>query len=177
MLARAIRIAVFVLVPFAVTTASLARAGDDAPPPAEPKALATLKRLAGTWQGSAKMGDKTVPVTIVYETTAGGSAVLERLFPGTPHEMISVYTADGDGVSMTHYCALGNHPKMTLRKADARGLSFELAGAEGLRSAAEPHMHAMAVALPDGEHLRETWTSFDNGHLKEQKVFDLTRKK
>lgn len=164
---------------FGAGGASLALAGDHplAAAPPEPKALAALKKLVGTWQGTAKMGDRTMPVTIVYESTAAGSAVLERLFPGTPHEMISVYSADGDSVAMTHYCALGNHPKMTLRKSDARGLSFELAGTEGLRAAGEPHMHAMSVSWTDGDHLRESWTSFDKGQPKEEKIFDLTRRK
>src|SRR5262252_7077945 len=103
-----------VLLAMSLAIAVVARASAAPAPPAEAKALEPLKKLAGTWQGNAKMGDKTMAVTIVYELTAGGSAVLERLFPGTPHEMISVYTSDGDGVAMTHYCALGNHPKMTL---------------------------------------------------------------
>jgi hypothetical protein len=160
-----------------VLSGSVARAGD-APPsarPPEPEALQALKKLAGTWQGSAKMGDKMVPVTIVYEATAGGSAVLERLFPGTPHEMVSVYTADGGGVAMTHYCTLGNHPKMVLKKADTHALSFELTGTDGLRSAAEPHMHAMTISFVDGDHIRETWTSFAGGKPKEDKLFELAR--
>ena len=147
---------------------------------AESSPLAAIKKLAGTWQGGAKMhdatGDKMVPVTIVYEPTAGGSAVLERLFPGTPHEMISVYAADGDGVAMTHYCSMGNHPKMTLKRADARTLTFELDGNEGLRSPSEAHMHAVTIAWTDADHLRETWTSYDKGQPKDQKVFELTRK-
>ena len=78
---------------------------------------------------------------------------------------------------MTHYCALGNHPKMTLKKADAHSLSFEATSGEGLRSPSEMHMHAMSVAWTDGDHIRETWTSFDQGKPKDEKVFDLTRKK
>jgi hypothetical protein len=168
MLMRHIR---FALVPLlALYVSSVADAADSKP-------LAAIKKLAGTWQGNAKMGDKMVPVTIVYEPTAGGSAVLERLFPDTPHEMISVYTADGDGVAMTHYCAMGNHPKMTLRKADANTLTFELHGSEGLRSPSEAHMHAVTIALVDDDHVRETWTSYDKGQPKEQKSFELTRKR
>jgi hypothetical protein len=153
-----------------------AHAGD-APPAtgAEPEALRSLKKLVGTWHGNVQIGGKGVPVTIVYEATAGGSAVLERLFPGTPHEMISVYTAEAGSVAMTHYCALGNHPKMMLKKADAHALTFELVGSEGLRSAAEPHMHAMTVSIVDGDHIRETWRSFDGGKPKDEKVFDLAR--
>jgi hypothetical protein len=155
-----------------------AAAADHAmPAKAVPKELESLKKLVGTWQGKAKMGPQEVPVTIVYESTAGGTAVLERLFPGTPHEMTSVYTAEGDRVVMTHYCAMGNHPKMTLKKADAKGLAFEMAGTDGLGSAKEPHMHAMTVSWVDADHIRETWTSFDNGAKKEDKAFELARKK
>jgi hypothetical protein len=79
------------------TTAALA---DEHAMPAKalPTELESLKKLVGTWQGKAQMGTQEIPVTIVYESTAGGTAVLERLFPGTPHEMTSVYTAEGDKV-------------------------------------------------------------------------------
>jgi hypothetical protein len=147
------------------------------PKAAAPKEFEELKKLVGQWEGKTKMGDKEMPVTITYELTAGGSAVLERLFPGTPHEMISVYTAEGDKVAMTHYCAVGNHPKMALKKADAKSLAFEMAGTEGLQSANEMHMHAMTVAWTDADHIRESWTSFDGGKKKEDTVFELTRKK
>ncbi len=149
-----------------------------APPPADPNLarLQPLKKLAGTWQGKARIGDKTMPIVITYQTTAGGSAVVEHLFPGTPHEMMSVYTAEGGGLAMTHYCTLGNHPKMTLKKSDAHSLSFEVAGGDGLRSPSEMHMHAMTVSWTDGDHIRETWTSFDQGKPKDEKVFELTRK-
>jgi hypothetical protein len=161
----------------ALCTGSATAAADRAPAaPPLPAAFETLKTLAGTWQGSAKMGDQTIPVTFVYEVTAGGTAVVERLFPGTPHEMMSVYTVEGDRVIMTHYCAMGNHPKMVLKTADARSLAFEAKGAEGLRAATEPHMHAMSVSFVDGAHVRETWTSFDKGAMKETKTFDLARK-
>ncbi|MES1166033.1 MAG: hypothetical protein ABUR63_09760 [Verrucomicrobiota bacterium] len=173
MLARTAQISLLLIL---AGLTSIARA-DHPPAAADPKPLQPLKKLVGTWQGTAKMGDKTLPVTITYETTAGGTAVAEHLFPGTPHEMLSVYTVEGDGVAMTHYCALGNHPKMTLKKADAHSLSFEATDGEGLRSPSEMHMHAMTVAWTDGDHIHETWTSFDQGKPKDEKVFDLTRKK
>jgi hypothetical protein len=144
---------------------------------AAPKEMNALKKLVGRWQGKGKMGDKEIPVTIVYELTAGGSTVLEKLFPGTPHEMVSVYTAEGDKVVMTHYCAMGNHPKMSLRKADAKSLAFEMVGTEGIGSANEMHMHAMTVSFVDADHIKEAWTSYENGARKDEKTFDLTRSK
>jgi hypothetical protein len=147
------------------------------PAAALPKEFDALKKLVGTWQGKSKMGDKEFPVTITYELTAGGSTILERLFPGTPHEMLSVYTAEGDKLVMTHYCALGNHPRMALKSATAKSVSFEMAGTEGIRSANDMHMHAMTVAWVDGDHIKETWVSWDKGAKKEEKVFELGRKK
>ncbi len=168
--------------PLALVLAALAGGtalADRAPAPAGPDLakLQPLKKLAGTWQGNAQMGGKTMPVTITYQITAGGSAVVEHLFPGTPHEMMSVYTTEGGSLAMTHYCVLGNHPKMTLKKSDAHSLSFEATGGGGLRSPSEMHMHAMTVSWTDGDHIRETWTSFDQGKPKDEKVFDLTRQK
>jgi hypothetical protein len=171
MLARSTRLLPFLML---VALTGGATAGDHPAPP-DPKPLAPLKKLVGSWQGNMQMGGKTVPVTITYAATAGGSAIAEHLFPGTPHEMLSVYTVEGDGVAMIHYCSLGNHPKMLLKKSDAHSLSFEANG-EGLRSPSEAHMHAMTLSWTDGDHIRETWTSFDQGRSKDEKVFELTRK-
>jgi len=33
----------------------------------------------------------------------------------------------------------------------------------------------MTLSWIDGDHIRETWTSFDHGRPKDEKVFDLTR--
>src|SRR5262245_34887282 len=119
-----------------------------------PKEFDALKKLAGDWEGKTKMGDKEMPVAIHYEVTAGGSAILERMFSGTPHEMISVYTAEGGKVTMTHYCMLGNHPTMTLTKAEPKTLAFEMKGTDGLHSAKDPHMHALTISFTDANHIR-----------------------
>ena len=62
-------------------------------------------------------GKPTDQVVSVFKLTGGGSAVQETIFPGAAHEMVSVYHADGKDVVMTHYCALGNQPKMKLDPA------------------------------------------------------------
>src|SRR5262249_46663801 len=79
---------------------SISAAGDDKhdhPLPAAPTnaGLEKMKTLVGTWVVADKDGKPTDDVVSVIKLTAGGSAVHETLFPGQPHEMISVYTADG----------------------------------------------------------------------------------
>ena len=67
-----------------------------------------LKALAGQWTMIG--GDGSVAVT--YRVTAGGSAVIETLFPGAAYEMVTVYTIDDGALVLTHYCAEGNQPRM-----------------------------------------------------------------
>src|SRR5262245_39718357 len=92
------------------------KAGGKAPAAQHPS-LERLKKLAGTWVAADKDGKPTDQVVSVVRVTAAGSAVHETLFPGQPHEMISVYHLDGKDLLMTHYCSLGNQPRM---KADPK---------------------------------------------------------
>src|SRR5262245_61353921 len=87
------------------------------PSPPTNSALEKMKKLAGTWVIADKDGKPTDQVASIIKVTAGGSAVHETLFPGQPHEMVSVYTVDGSDLIMTHYCVLGNQPRM---KADPK---------------------------------------------------------
>src|SRR5262245_4633797 len=74
--------------------------------------LEKMKTLVGTWVEADKDGKPTDLVVSVIKLTAGGTAVHETLFPGQDHEMVSLYTVDGADLVMTHYCMLGNQPRM-----------------------------------------------------------------
>jgi hypothetical protein len=90
-------------------TATTVFAAQPAITPAE--AFATIKKFAGDWHGPAAM--KGMPLShSIYRVTAGGSAVQETIFPGTKMEMISMYHMDKGDLLMTHYCAIGNQPRM-----------------------------------------------------------------
>jgi hypothetical protein len=75
-------------------------------------AFERLKTLAGTWQGQAGHGPADQAATVTYRVASGGSVVEETLFPGTPHEMISMYHLVDGQLVMTHYCAMANQPRM-----------------------------------------------------------------
>jgi hypothetical protein len=89
-----------------------------------------------------KDGKPTDQVQSIIKVTAGGSVVHEILFPGQPQEMIAIYTADGPDLVMTHYCVLGNQPRM---KADSKSptnqIRFQFAGG------ASKHVHVAILAL------------------------------
>ena len=86
--------------------------------------------------------------------TAGGSAVHEALFPGQPHEMVSVYTVDGPDLVMTHYCMLGNQPRMKADpKSPANQIRFQFAGGANLDPAKDKHMHDATLTIVDTDHI------------------------
>jgi len=83
-------------------------------------AFATLKNLAGEWSGTINEKDKGPAGSVNYKVTANGSVVVETLFPGTEHEMITMYHLNGDQLMLTHYCAAANQPQMTLSKQSTK---------------------------------------------------------
>jgi hypothetical protein len=140
-------------------------------------AFERLKSLAGTWEGQA--GDeKTGPsATVVYRVASGGSVVQETLFPGTPHEMISMYhLADGNLV-MTHYCALGNQPRMKLdtKASSAERLVFAFDGGTNFDPTKDPHIHSGVIEIRN-DALRNEWASWQGGKEAGRKTFLLRRK-
>lgn len=156
--------------------ATKAGSAHEYPAPVMPKEFDTLKKLVGTWEGTSKMGDKEMPVTVIYDLTSGGTAITEKTMVGTPHEMISVYHKEGKGLAMTHYCSIGNQPHMKLKKADDKSMSFEMTANTGLDNAKEPHMHALTLTLEDDNTLKQEWTHFEGGKAKGTATFTLKRK-
>jgi hypothetical protein len=96
--------------------------------------------------------------------TAGGSAVHETLFPGQPQEMVSVYTLEGPDLVMTHYCVLGNQPRL---KADpnssANQIRFQFAGGSNLDPAKDKHMHSATLTIVDDSHIEVAGVGWQGG--------------
>lgn len=124
-------------------------------------AFETLKKLAGTWQGTMLTpdGDKT---SVIYRVTANGSAIMETMFVGTPHEMISMYTVDGDAVVATHYCSEGNQPVMKLNaaKSKADDLVFDFVSKTGKEA---PHINGLRIRIGEDGKVRESWSHSKDG--------------
>jgi len=149
------------------TLAVVADDKHDHPAAAVPKnaGLEKLKSLAGTWVTVDKDGKPTEEVASVIRVTAGGSAVQETIFPGQPHEMVSIYTADGPDLVMTHYCMLGNQPRMKAEPKSVLGnkIQFEFAGGGNLDPKKDKHMHAATLTIVDTNHLEVEGIGWENG--------------
>lgn len=139
--------------------------------------LAEIKKLAGTWVGTTQMEGKTQPVKTVFRVTAGGSAVEELLMAAEPQEMIDLYSDESGKVVMTHYCAMGNHPRMLQKDAKAGLVSLEMGPTADINAGTDTHMHALVLEMPSPDKLIERWTSYENGKPQPPTVFEFTKVK
>lgn len=142
-------------------------------------ALERLKSLAGEWEGTVTT--ETGPRTkVVYGVTAAGTAVTEALFPGTEHEMLTVYHLEGNDLVLTHYCAMGNQPRMKLARAagtDPVELRFDFAGGTGFVPAKDAHMHSGRMTLRGANRLEAEWAVYEQGRQTGSNRFFLSRVK
>lgn len=145
------------------------------PPAHSTPAFDQIKSLAGEWEGKNSSGS---PTKIFYTVISNGSVVMEHLGPGTSHEMVTMYSLDGDRILVTHYCAAGNQPVMETGPAPAATGKYDFAFVRvgGTKTPDEPHMSALALSIPDKDHLTQTWT-FDNHGKPLADTFTYTRVK
>jgi len=141
------------------------------------KGVERMKELAGVWEGTSNMPKEGERVWVEYRLSSGGSSIVETLLPGTPHEMVSVYFDNKGQLTMTHYCALRNQPRMKLQKADAQNLNFTFAGGTNIDPKKDAYMHSLTITSVDKNHIIEKWTLFEDGKEKGTSVFELSRVK
>ena len=152
--------------------------GDLAPTPyTGSKEFEKIKTLAGSWVGTGSMEPTGQPVRVEYRVTAAGNAVVETLFPGTPHEMVSVYFDKKGSLCMTHYCTMGNRPHMVLKNSTADTIELELAAGDEIAVDREPHMHSLTLTFESPDKITAEWHAFNAGQKKSVSTFVLTRVK
>lgn len=105
--------------------------------------------------------------------TAGGAALAETMFPGTEHEMLTVYYVKDGALCMTHYCMLGNRPELVAAGPTSQAMSFECS--EDGCCGDEMHMHAATITIVDATHITTVWggNKEEDGH--EAVTFHLVR--
>jgi hypothetical protein len=164
----------------ALTMAAAAGAEDKVATPAKATGLDRIKKLAGTWVAANDKGLPTDKVVSVFKVTSNGSAVQETIFPGSDHEMVTLYYVDGPDVVLTHYCALGNQPHLKLdTTGPANQLAFKFVNGSNMDPAKDMHMHEGTITIVDDEHFTSAWAAYQNGKpLPDHKmVMNLVRKK
>jgi hypothetical protein len=144
--------------------------------PASPE-FERMKTLVGTWAGKTDMGQGPVEITLNYRLLAGGSVLEERVFAGTPQEMVTMYYDQGGKLALTHYCILGNRPAMLLKSADSKTLTFDFDKTCGIDPKKESHMHALTLSFDDADTITSSCKAIMDGKQLPEKPTTLKRVK
>lgn len=147
-----------------------------------------MKTLVGSWTGKVDMGEGLVDMTVHYRLLAGGSVLEERVFAGTPNEMVTMYYDQEGKLAMTHYCVMGNRPAMVLKSSDKKSIALDFDPKCGINPAKESHMHALTIrfdnrdtittsckAIIDGKEMPEHPTTLKRVKSTQAGARDTTR--
>ena len=134
-----------------------------------------MKSLVGTWTGKTDMGQGPVDMTVEYRLVAAGTAVEERCFAGTPNEMVSMYYDQGGKLAMTHYCIMGNRPRMLLKSSDDKTIKFDFDKSCGINPKKESHMHALTITFNDANTITTSCKAMMDGKEMAEHPTTLTR--
>ena len=136
-----------------------------------------LVQLEGEWVRADEKGQPSNDeVVSIWRVTAAGTTVMETLFPGSEHEMVTAFhTAGDEQLAMTHYCAGGNQPRM-VAAADGGVIEFVHDGGDNVPNEDVPHMHAMTLTFVDENHVIAHWSHYANGEEDHSMTFDLVRR-
>ena len=158
----------------ALLAASCASAAPDRPAADDTAQFERLKSLAGAWTQTGETGaPKGAKVT--YRITAGGSTIEQLDFAGTAHEMVTLYTLDHGRLVLTHYCVLGNQPRMELQSVSGNTMVFDLTSLGNGDPSKDMHMHHAEITLVDNAHVKSGWTLWKDGRAGDTHGFALER--
>ena len=146
------------------------------PAKADASVMDRFRALEGTWVSTYDMPEWP-PQEVHYETIAADSAVVETIFDGQPHEMMTVFHLDGEELHCTHYCAAQNQPRLIAETITSDRVVFATADVSNLASPDAMYMGAAEFTFIDEDHIEVSWTSFEHGKQGETIHVTSERKK
>jgi hypothetical protein len=158
---------------FALLAVGVATAG----PPEKNAAFERFVGLAGDWV-AAEDGEMTKKGDLVarYHLTGSATAVVEDIFPGTPHAMTTVYFLDGSELVLTHYCMTGNQPRMRAKATASPVVAFTFDGGTNINPKKDRHMHNATFEFVGADELKSTWSEYADGKQAMTVKMHLVRK-
>ena len=144
-----------------------------------PGGFERLKSLSGDWVGTEANGTL---VRASYRLVSGGSVLMETLHVGDMPEMFTMYYLDEGNLMLTHYCSVGNQPRMRAEPitGEIKEITFTFLDATNLSSPSAAHNHGLVVSFDGSNAFTQKWTWRANGrdrfwvfHFRRSKWFDV----
>ena len=136
-----------------------------------------IKSLAGTWKGKDEKGKS---FTVSYTVVSEGSAVMEEMnMSDSKDAMITMYHDNGTSMMLTHYCSMGNQPRMQSHglSKDGKTLKFSFVDVTNLSAPDGDCMTGLVVTFKDPEHFSQQWTMRMGGKIQPHETFEYERVK
>ena len=141
------------------------------------KQFALLKGLAGMWYGAMQASSADVPADAlpnkgrpfaaqvrIHVTSLGNAILHEAHDPDVPDDParwshpITMFYLEGDRLALTHYCDMGNRPRMAAAKpADANTVTFDLVDVSGPKTTG--YMNRIVFTQVDANRHSEDWVA------------------
>jgi hypothetical protein len=125
------------------------------------KTFDKLKTLAGSWEGTANMGEKatdTAAMHVSFRVTSMGNTLMHEMKSDGPEDPITMITVDGDRLLLTHYCDAGNQPRMVgTVSPDGKTITFNFIDGTNIQPAQGGHMQRAVFNFIDADHHTEKW--------------------
>lgn len=135
--------------------------------------LERVKSLEGVWVMEGP--DGSTSIASEFKVSSNGSVVREVMFPGQDHEMTNIYHMDGGSLVMTHYCAIGNQPRLRARSGGPDAIDFQFDSVTNLTDPDAMYMGSLRLVFVDGGRLRQEWTTLRKGVADHHATFEMTR--
>jgi hypothetical protein len=127
-----------------------------------PSPLDAFKKLQGTW--AIQSDGKTLSIQMTYRTASKDSVVVEQF-----GRELSVFAMDGTALTMTHYCNVGNQPRLRLKQPTAPNIyEFDLYEVVSPEGAPTDHVEKMIYEFLSEERidLRIMWWHPSGGQVE-----------
>ncbi len=132
------------------------------PPSPQNSALEAFGRLEGAWAITSR--DRTLPIRMTYQRASNGTIVTEQF--GLE---LSVFAMNGPTLTLTHYCNVGNQPRLRLRpQPNPQTYDFELVEVVNLQPAKPDHVERMVYRFVDDRtiELQIHWFHPEGGEIE-----------
>ena len=131
-------------------------------------AFTQLQTLVGEWEGKTEAGRV---LKVSYRLTANGTVLVETWTLGPQRESLTLYHMDNESLIATHYCLIGNQPRLRLKDGGKPSLlTFEFVSATNLPKPEVAHQHRFEMEFLQANSFARSETYLENGTPETERV-------
>jgi hypothetical protein len=130
--------------------------------------FAKLQTLVGEWEGKTEKGRV---LKVSYRLTANNTVLVETWTLSPTRESLTLYHMDNESLIATHYCPIGNQPRLRLKEGGSASVFlFEFVSATNLPKPELAHQHRFEMELLEPNSFARSETYLENGKGEPERI-------